>query len=110
MKTAYYDPVSDTIANCTKHSYTWFHEKRHQYQYKTLKVGYYVDEIGMVAYNIGGIILVIGLLLEYILQTFILIGIITSSYIVLACLLEVDAYLFGTINYFKYKKEKEILK
>ena len=103
-KMAYYDSVTDTIVNCKPGTLAWYHEQRHRLQYKKAKVGYIVDYIGMIVYTVGAILLGAMLITGYYLEGFILLGIIVSPYIFLTALLELDAHFFGSIKYFRSKR------
>lgn len=106
-KLAYYDPQKDIIVNAAPYTYSWFHEKRHQTQYKSSRLPDIADTIGMYVYTICGFISLIGLPLGAFTLVFLMNGLFVTPYVLFCMFLEIDAYIFGTINYFKYKKENK---
>lgn len=103
---AYYDPVSDTIHNAKENSYTWFHEKRHQKQIKrapivkTLNTWFYIAGYSLaggffVAHHIGGF--------SRWDIAFMLVGLAWLPLTLLNLVLEIDAFIFGTLDWISYK-------
>jgi len=112
IKFAYYDPVNDTIVNAPFNSYSWFHELRHRKQ--TLNTPFMTWSTYAQVY---GYYLCIGLLfylpfnLDKMLPNILhLMGLCMLPYIIIVTLLEADAYIFGTIDWFKHKVTKKYIK
>jgi len=94
---AYYDPVTDTIANCKPNTYAWYHEQRHRVQYKKSPFGDITDYIGMLSYTVSFIVFINMLWTSAYLQGFIIMGILVTPYILMCAALEMDAHIFGAI-------------
>jgi len=111
IKFAYYDSITDTIANASKYSYSWFHEMRHRTQSIKTPINKWSINISVYSYYLGiGLLyfLIIGSI-NYI-EFFKLLGIVYTPYIVLLTIIELDAYIFGTINWLKYKNKRKLYK
>lgn len=113
IKFAYYDSITDTIANAPKYSYSWFHEMRHRKQSLKTPLDKWVTNISVYSYYAGITLLIVLLLgdlnfiqvlknLTYI-DFFKLLGIIYTPYLLLITIVEADAYILGTINWVKHK-------
>lgn len=101
---AYYDPVTDTIRNATPFTYAWFHERRHQEQYKKnswLKTFDLWSSI--IAYALSGGMLIVCLIHWRLDLYFYFTGLVYTPIVLLGLFLEIDAFIFGTISWMKYR-------
>lgn len=102
---AYYDVQTDTIKGCEPYSYSWFHERRHQTQFKAvpfIKSFNLWSEVLTYGINAGllGSILLGSLPFWFGVYA---IGLVSLPYTFFNLFIEVDALIFGTINWAKYK-------
>ena len=103
---AYYDVTKDRIINANPYTYEWFHERRHQQQFKTLRwLRGFNQRLEILSYGLSAGFL-LGMLTQMIpfILGVLLIGLSNLSYAFLNLVLELDAILFGTIAWIKHKR------
>ena len=103
---AYYDVNTDTIKGCNPFSYAWFHETRHQKQFQTIKpLKVFNQQLEVLTYGAcSGFLLGWLLGLTSIGWTLILMGSAVAPYSFLNMLLELDAIVFGSWNWYRHHK------
>jgi len=105
MSEAYYDPENDVIRGCTPYSYAWFHERRHQTQFKLIPKLVGINRnlhIYSYAVTTGALLSILIPNVSFKLGIF-LMGISILPYTFFNLILEIDAMIFGTIDWIKNK-------
>jgi len=102
---AFYDPETDKIHNAKPFSYSWFHEKRHQQQFRLVpglrSINLWLHTLTYPLCSAFAFAMVVRLLPPT--ESLILMGASALPYSLVNLWLEVDAVLFGTINWAKHK-------
>ena len=101
---AYYDPVTDTIHGATPYSYTWYHENRHRKQAKRVQSIKAISTWSyIIGYSLSGGLLLANTLNGFARWDFIftLSGIAWLPVTLLNTVLEIDAFIFGTWDWFR---------
>ena len=105
---AYYDVANDRIMGCDPFTYSWFHEDRHRQQFTYIpKLKSFNQWLEVLTYGLtSGFMLggVVGIL--SIGWTLILMGLSTVPYSMLNLMLELDALVFGTWNWYRHHHTK----
>lgn len=102
MKSAYYDPKTDTIHNAEPGSYKWYHEDRHRHQYKKGKAEM-LDSLYVICYYTSFIAAAGGFIVNGPWGMIEGIGFSFLPHVISMAYLEADAYIYGYINYQKSK-------
>lgn len=103
-----YDYEKDLILDCHPNTYAWFHERRHQTQFKSLP---WLKDAFEMTYSMG---LYVGLTSSILAILKIipidsmmsLIGIGFMNFVTLHLCLELDALFFGSLNWFIFRMTK----
>lgn len=104
---AYYDVGQDRIVNANPYTYEWFHERRHQKQFNTIRgLRSFNQTLEVISYGLSAGFL-LGMMLQLVpfLLGVLLIGVSNMSYAFVNLALELDAILFGTIEWIKHKRK-----
>lgn len=104
---AHYDVETDTIRGCRPYTYEWFHERRHQMQFRTIKLlKRFNQNLEIISYGAtSGTLLAIIFGLIPIVDGLIIMGLVNAPLALLNLLLEGDAVLFGTIDWWRYTRK-----
>lgn len=102
MTLSYYDPIKDEIVGCKEDSYSYYHERRHQWQYKK-GIADKIDIMHIYLYYLAIFSILPSLFFGGLFLMVVIIGILMTPYIIALLLLELDAYIIGYIDYRKVK-------
>ena len=104
---AYYDPATDEIYNCKKYSYIWFHERRHQIQFKTIpKLKSFNHWLHILTYGLNaGVLATIIFQLKGFMLGLLTIGFISLPYTAFNLYLEADALIVGSWYWIQHKRK-----
>ena len=97
---AYYDPRNDKIVGAQCGSWAWYHERRHQKQYKR-GVANRLDALNVFMYYAAFLAGPAGLIFGGVRGWFFGIGVPMTPVVLGLAALEFDAYVFGTIDWLK---------
>lgn len=102
----FYNPADGKIYNCREGSFHWFHEKRHETQdrFKLLKgLSYFrIWSVNAVVFA-WFLLLLTDAALNFWVYAF-LAGVILMPSLIWELLIEVDAWVFGSLNWLRSKK------
>ena len=105
MKMPYYDSKTDTMHNCKKYSYDWFHEDRHRKQYKIKWINK-LDAYSHIFGYYASFAMIFALLLDGSVRLVpTAIGVCMLPYIMLMFCIEVDAYIVGYLNFKRFSRK-----
>jgi hypothetical protein len=104
--TAYYDPEKNKIYNCEQYGHAWFHEKRHMTQF-SVKPIFWINYVLNILTNVIGVFAIYLWLLhpDFSLgMALVLVGVPAMAWAAVIFLLEVDAWVVGTWQWWLYNK------